>query len=122
MKKKLLIASLLVLSACSKDSHIEVEQSGRLNVDKIQLSEDNLLSVDQYLTDDRSRMTVLIQCDQFFSESSEEIPQHCLNAKEAEEKAVFLDVVGAIEKEKGRPLTESEINEIAGTIDVLNEN
>lgn len=116
MKKILLMASFLILSACSKDSSVEVEQSGKINVDKIQLSEDNLLTVDQYLTDDRSRMTVLIQCDQFFSDGSEKKPQHCLNAKEAEEKAVFLDVLGELEKEKGRPLTESEINEIAGSI------
>lgn len=116
MKKILLLACFLVLSACSKDSPVEVEGTGKINVEKINLSEDNLLTVDQYLTDDRSRMTVLIQCDQFFSDSSKKVPQHCLNAKEAEEKAVFLDVLGEIEREKGRVLTESEINEIAGSI------
>lgn len=116
MKKLIVLLGVLVVVGCSKEKPIEIEQSGKINVQKITLNDDNLLTVDQYLTDDRSRMTVLIQCDQFYSNNPANTPKHCLNAKEAEEKAVFLDVIGEIERDKGRPLTEDEIKEISGAI------
>ncbi len=116
MKKLIVLLGVLVVVGCSKEKPIEIEQSGKINVQKITLNDDNLLTVDQYLTDDMSRMTVLIQCDQFFSNDPANTPKHCLNAKEAEDKAVFLDVIGELERDKGRPLTEDEINEISGSI------
>ncbi len=116
MKKLIVLLGVMLVVGCSKEKPIEIEQAGKINVEKIALNDDNLLTVDQYLTDDMSRMTVLIQCDQFFSNDPANTPKHCLNAKEAEDKAVFLDVIGELERDKGRPLTEDEINEISGSI------
>lgn len=117
MKRVCLLVITMLLIGCSKDDVGPSGSSEQLKVDVIVLDESNLLSVEQYIYDDRARMTVLNQCDNFhFAKQQSERPQHCMNASFAEKRVVIADVLREMQKEKGSELSKEETQEVVNTI------